>query len=71
MATLGRVIVELRESRNWSQSKLSRMSDLSTPTVASIESGDGNPTVESLEKIASALDTTVPELYAMASKGDD
>ena len=71
MATLGEVIIELREQREWSQSKLSRMADLSAPTVASIESDEGNPTLDSLEKIASALDTTVPELYAMSSRGGE
>ncbi|MBU3925183.1 helix-turn-helix domain-containing protein, partial [Patescibacteria group bacterium] len=46
-----------------SQDRLSKLADLSLNTVANVESGlNPNPTIETLLKIANALDVGVDDL---------
>lgn len=52
----------LRIERNSSLGGLSRTSGISKGTLFSLESGAGNPTVETLEALAEALGVTVQDL---------
>ena len=56
-------IRKLREKRGLSQEKLARLADVANNTIIKIESGENqNPTLETLQKIAKALDTTIDNL---------
>jgi len=47
-----------------SKGRLSKEADLSLNTIVKIETGENpNPTVETLEKIAKALDVSVADLF--------
>ena len=53
----------LREKLGLSQEKLARLADISNNTIIYIEAGkQHNPTIETLEKIAKALNVPVEEL---------
>ena len=53
----------IRQKRGISQDRLSKLADLSLNTVANVESGlNPNPTIETLLKIANALDVGVDDL---------
>lgn len=54
---------KLRQSKKLSQDKLSKLADLSLNTIVNIESGlNPNPTIETLAKIAKALNVGVDNL---------
>ena len=53
-----------RESRRWSQEELARASGLTQSRVATLEAGQGNPTLRTLAKLATALSCTIRELFA-------
>ena len=56
-------IKKLRADKGYSLEKIARISDLSLNTVVKIESGvNKNPTIETLTKIAKALDVKVDDL---------
>jgi len=56
-------IRKLREKRGLSQEKLARLADVANNTIIKIESGENqNPTLETLQKIAKALDITIDNL---------
>lgn len=56
-------IKKLREKKGLSQEKLARLADVSNNTIVNIESGkQTNPTIETVSKIAKALDTKIEEL---------
>lgn len=53
----------LRKERDYSLEKVSKLADLSLNTVAKIESGVNiNPTIDTLQKLASALEVGVDDL---------
>ena len=53
----------LRKEKGYSLEKVSKLADLSLNTVAKVESGaNTNPTIETLIKIATALDVDVNHL---------
>ena len=54
---------KIRQEKSISQDRLSKLADLSLNTVVTIESGiNPNPTIETLSKIAKALDVGVDDL---------
>ena len=54
---------KLREDKGLSQEKLARLSDVANNTIVKIEAGKNqNPTLDTLEKIAKALDVSVDDL---------
>lgn len=53
----------LRSLRNLSQTELSVLSKVSQATVAQIETGRKDPSVETLKKIAAALDVCVATFF--------
>lgn len=56
-------IKQLREKKGLSQEKLARLADVSNNTIVNIESGkQTNPTIETVSKIAKALDVSIEEL---------
>ena len=58
-----RTIKRLREKTGLSQEKLARLADVSNNTIINIEAGkQNNPTIETLKKIAKALNISIEEL---------
>ena len=56
-------IMMLRKQKGLSQEKLARLSDVANNTIIKMESGENdNPTLETLRKVAKALDVSVDEL---------
>ena len=51
------------EAKGLSQQKLARLADVANNTLIKMESGENkNPTLETLKKVAKALDVTVDDL---------
>lgn len=61
---LGERLKYLRTSRGLSQAQLAKEAKVSQPTIAQIESGKKDPSVETLRKIARVLDVEVASLFA-------
>ena len=56
-------IKRLREKLGLSQEKLARLADVSNNTIINIEAGkQKNPTIETISKIAKALNVSVNDL---------
>ena len=56
-------IKKLRETKGLSQEKLARLADVANNTLIKMESGENkNPTLDTLKKVAKALDVSVDEL---------
>ena len=56
-------IMKLRKQKSLSQEKLARLSDVANNTIIKMESGENNnPTLETLRKVAKALDISVDDL---------
>ena len=56
-------IKRLREVKGLSQEKLARLADVANNTLIKMESGENkNPTLETLKKVAKALDVCVDDL---------
>jgi transcriptional regulator with XRE-family HTH domain len=66
MATQSTIAEKVRKARKkagLSQDKLAREADVAYNTIVKIESGENpNPTIETLKKVAKALDVSVEEL---------
>lgn len=60
---LGNNIRSLRKARDWSQEELGERAELSYKFVGEIERGTVNPSLESLEGIARALNVEVAKLF--------
>src|SRR5438034_9168478 len=63
-AHLARNLVSLRGARGLSQVDLGKRADVPRSTIANLESGDGNPSLAVLVKVARALDAPIDELLA-------
>lgn len=63
MSTIGKNIKKFRQEKGLSQDKLSKLADLSLNTVVKIELDESpNPTIETIQRIAKALDVSVDDL---------
>lgn len=63
MSTIGKNIKKYRQEKELSQDKLSKLADLSLNTVVKIELDESpNPTIETIQKIAKALNVSVDDL---------
>ncbi len=63
MSIIGKNIKRLRQVKGISQDKLSKLADLSLQTVVKMELDDKpNPTIETVQKIAKALDISIDDL---------
>jgi len=60
---LSKNVKRLREAKGLSQEKLARLADVANNTLIKMETGENkNPTLETLKKVAQALDVSVDEL---------
>jgi transcriptional regulator with XRE-family HTH domain len=60
---LSKTVKRLREKIGISQEKLARLADVSNNTIINIEAGkQDNPTIDTLKKIAKALDAPIEDL---------
>ena len=57
-------IRKLREARGLTQQRIATLSNVPRPTWASLESGDANPTIAVLSRVAAALQVSIEELIA-------
>lgn len=60
---IGQRIKELREKEEMSQKDLAYAADLDRSYIASIENGQRNVSIVNIEKIATALNTTLKEFF--------
>jgi len=60
---IAKTVKRLREKAGLSQEKLARLADVSNNTLINIEAGkQDNPTIETLKKIAKALNVPIEDL---------
>lgn len=60
---IAKTVKRLREKMGLSQEKLARLADVSNNTIINIEAGkQDNPTIETLKKIAKALNMPIEDL---------
>ena len=69
MSRLGETIKLTRSEHRLSLAQLARTSGLSKGFLSQVESGRSNPSLDSLAKIAQALDTSPTQLLARAGSG--
>ena len=63
MSNISKNLRKMREAKGLSQEKLARLADVANNTIIKIEGGrNQNPTLDTLKKIAKALDVSVDEL---------
>jgi len=63
LSTIGKNIRRYRKKLGLSQDKLSKLAEVAYNTIVKIESGENsNPTLDTLKKIAKALEISVDEL---------
>lgn len=70
LSNISKNIFQLRQKRGITLSGLSELSGVSKSTLSSLESGYGNPTIETLWAIANALDVPFSSLVYSASHTD-
>jgi transcriptional regulator with XRE-family HTH domain len=61
---LSRNILRMRQKRGWSQHDLADEAGVRQALISSLEAQKSNPTLSSLEKVATALDVAVADLLA-------
>ncbi len=69
--TIGQRIRSYRTERHLSQEKLAEMSGCHPTYIGQLERGEKNATIESIDKIASALGITLSRLFEMAEEHGD
>ena len=62
--TAGIKVKAMRISKGITQAQLSEMTGIQRPNLSRLENGKTNPNIETLSKIAIALDTTIAEFLA-------
>jgi len=63
ISKIGKNIKRIRQTKGISQDRLSKRADLALNTIVNIESGKNpNPTIETLKKIADALEVSIEKL---------
>ena len=60
---LGERLRAYRTQRGWSQEELAERSDLHTTYIGQLERGEKNATIESISKVAAALDISLSKLF--------
>ncbi len=60
---LGRKIRELRNLKGWTLKQAAEISDLNINTLSLIENGKTSPSIYTLQRLASALDTPLKEFF--------
>lgn len=65
MSSIGKNIKRLRSQKGFSQDRLSKLADISLNTVVKLELNQSpNPTIDTLQRIAGALDVPIEELLS-------
>jgi len=60
---LAKNVKRLREAKGLSQERLARLADVANNTLIKMETGENkNPTLETLKKVAKALEVSVADL---------
>lgn len=62
--SLGERLKFIRETRKMTQAGLAKEADLTQATIANLESGRKSPSIETLEKLAEALDIHIATLFS-------
>lgn len=63
MSNITKNLRKLKEAKGLSQERLARLADVANNTIIKIEAGKNqNPTLDTLKKIAKALETSVDNL---------
>ncbi len=63
ISKIGENIKRIRKAKGISQDRLSKRADLALNTIVNIELGESpNPTIETLQKVANALDVSIEKL---------
>lgn len=65
-AAIGRAVRRERERAGLSLSALAKQADLAKSTLSQLEAGQGNPNIETLWSIATALDIPFSQLFAVS-----
>lgn len=60
---IGKRISSARTKRGWTQEKLAAESEVASAHIGFIEQGRRRPTVSTLHKLATALNTTLEDLF--------
>ncbi len=60
----GKKVKAMRISKGITQTQLSEMTGIQRPNLSRLENAKTNPNIETLSKIAIALDTTIAEFLA-------
>lgn len=64
---IGIKICLLRKRLKYSQEKLGELANLSKNSISSIERGENNPSIETLDRIAKALNIELKELVDVSN----
>ena len=68
---IAQIIIELRNSVNWSQSELARKSGVTSAAISQIEKGDRMPSLVVIRKLAEALNVSVSTLTGDSTASSD
>jgi len=68
-ACFGKRLRTLRKARKMSQEELSFRADISAAHLGQIERAEKKPTLETIGKLAEALDISLPELFTFETDG--
>ena len=66
---LGKNVRHLREARGLTQAQVAKLADVPRATWANLESGDANPTLQILHRVATALSVSIEELISEPKAG--
>ena len=67
--TMGRRIRLIRQQRGWSQEVLAELADLNRSYVGAVERGEHNIGIDTIERLAFALDITMCRLVGCVEPG--
>lgn len=63
ISNIGKNLKKIRTEKGISQDRLSKLADVALNTIVTLESGNnGNPTIETMTKIAQALEVDINDL---------
>ncbi len=69
MYKFGNYICKLREEQNMTQADLAKVLDVSDKSVSKWENGQAFPRIETFEKLAQTLNTTVEDIFSASKDG--